>query len=88
MKLTHFTILAAATLSCAWAHASPTAKPVCPKGEIGGIVQSNKEEGNTLVTVFKGDKVPFRTPKDAGEIYEKLSKLKPGDKFCAVDDGS
>lgn len=88
MKIAHCTVLAATALAWACATASPPAKPICPNGQIGGIIQSNTKVGETLVTLFKGDKVPFRTPKSAGEIYDKLSKLKAGDKLCVVDDGS
>lgn len=63
-------------------------KKTCAKGELGGIVVSNKREGDTYVTVIKGDKVPLRTPKNAGPVFDQVSKLKAGDLYCFPNDGS
>jgi len=88
MKKIAYLALALACLAGQLAHAAGTDKKVCAKGELGGIVQSNKRDGDTVVTLFKGDKVPLRTPKSAGPVFDQVAKLKAGDLYCFPDDGS
>jgi hypothetical protein len=64
-------------------------KRVCKKGEVGGIVASNKKLADgSYRTIYVGDKIPFNTPVDAKDLIAKVAKLKVGDKNCIVDDGS
>lgn len=68
--------------------AATAAKKKCDKGELGGIVATNKKVGKEFVTTIKGDKTPLRTPEAAGDVYSTVSKLQPGELYCYKDEGS
>jgi hypothetical protein len=86
----HYAAIALASFSIVSmpSHAAGADKKACAKGELGGIVVSNKREGDTYVTLIKDDKVPLRTPKNAGLVFNQVGKLKAGDLYCFPDDGS
>lgn len=95
-RIASLTVALACTLGFGAAGASPqaasapaaAAKKKCGKGELGGVVATNKKVGKEFVTTIKGDKTPLRTPEAAGDVYTTVSKLQPGDLYCYKDDGS
>jgi hypothetical protein len=93
MRRLSLTLLAGLLLAVS-AHAadkpasSPLAAKACAKGELGGIVTTNKKVGKEYVTTIRGDKHQLRTPESAGEVYQAVSKLKAGDLYCYKDEGS
>ena len=61
----------------------------CAKGQVGGVVVSNKMAGDTLANKVKGDQAGFRLrQKDDAVAFAKVSKLKAGNLYCVQDDGS
>jgi hypothetical protein len=71
------------------APAAKAAKPAaCKKGEAGGIVASNKMEGDTNVLTIKGQAAAFRIRKaDDAKAFESQKAAKVGSLFCVHDDG-
>lgn len=70
-------------------------KSVCKKGELGGVVASNKKQADGgYVTKYVGSKVEYSFPAEKDltaadkHLYAERAALKPGDIKCFADDGS